>query len=228
MTKNRLLIIDDDSDVQYMLEEICNFMEWDHVAASNGEQGVKEFIVAKPNLLLIDYHMPTMDGLTTLKTIRQMNKVVPIIILTVDERQEVANKFLAAGASDFALKPIKAPDIIARIQVHLKMIQLNNYSLQSRPNDDSSLIDETTQVQKIDPIKGISEQTLQIIVNYLSTKTEPKTMQEITDETEISYPTVNKYLNFLVESDHVELLMEYGKIGRPKNKYKIQNGALRK
>lgn len=221
----KLLIIDDDQDVQYMLKEICDFMSWHSVTASNGEQGIKEFIVEKPNLLLIDFHMPTMDGLTTLKTIRQMNSQIPIIILTVDERQQIANEFLEAGASDFALKPIKAPDIIARIQVHLKMAELSS---QTNPGDEvtakptSFVKGDQKNQQKIEPIKGISEQTLEIIVNYLTDNQEPKTIEEITENTAISYPTVNKYLNFLVESEYAEVIMEYGKVGRPRNKYKLR------
>jgi two-component system response regulator DctR len=43
---------------------------------------------------------------------RKIDSKVPIIVLTVDECQKIANEFLAAGASDFATKPIKVPDLV--------------------------------------------------------------------------------------------------------------------
>ena len=52
--------------------------------------------------------------------LRALSHTVPIIVFTIDESQEVADQFLQAGASDFALKPIKAPDIISRIKLHLR------------------------------------------------------------------------------------------------------------
>src|SRR5690625_3601197 len=78
-----------------------------------------------PDLVLLDYHMPDWDGMHTTEEIRKINKNVPIIILTVDERQEIADSFLEAGATDFALKPIRAPDLISRISIHIKMTKLS-------------------------------------------------------------------------------------------------------
>ena len=55
--------------------------------------------------------------------LRALSHTVPIIVFTIDESQEVADQFLQAGASDFALKPIKAPDIISRIKLHLRLLE---------------------------------------------------------------------------------------------------------
>lgn len=223
----KILIIDDDEGVQYMLQEVCRFMKWDSVVASNGEEGIKHFLNFRPDLIVVDYHMPVMDGLMTTKTIRQMDKKIPIIILTVDERQEIANRFIDGGASDFALKPIKAPDIIARIQVHIKMVilQEENKEVKQKEYTPSNEQEEKLFNNFADELhtKGISKQTLQLILQYLYSVKNPVTTQEIAYAINISYPTVNKYLNFLLEKDYVELIMKYGEIGRPKNKYKLKN-----
>src|SRR5690625_7306692 len=89
-----------------------------------------------PDLVLLDYHMPDWDGMHTTEEIRKISKSVPIIILTVDERQEIADSFLEAGATDFALKPIRAPDLISRIRIHIKMTKL------SRENNSTTLVEK--------------------------------------------------------------------------------------
>ena len=82
-----------------------------------------------------------------LKLLRKQSASVPIIVFTIDESQTVADTFLAAGASDFALKPIKAPDIVSRIRLHLR------FAGQNRPEPALS--------------KGISGGTLDIIMMRL-------------------------------------------------------------
>lgn len=62
-------------------------------------------------------------NLLFLQKMRKIDSKVPIIVLTVDECQKIANEFLAAGASDFATKPIKVPDLVARINVHLRLLE---------------------------------------------------------------------------------------------------------
>ena len=51
--------------------------------------------------------MPGINGVEGVQMLRALSHTVPIIVFTIDESQEVADQFLQAGASDFALKPIK-------------------------------------------------------------------------------------------------------------------------
>jgi len=71
------------------------------------------------DLVIVDYHMPEMDGVALVRQIRAHDADVPIIVLTVDERMSLAERFLEAGASDFAVKPVKAADFISRVRHHL-------------------------------------------------------------------------------------------------------------
>ena len=99
----RIIIIDDEPDILYTIKEICLHGGWEAVTATNGRQGYELCRLHKPNLAIVDYHMPDWDGLTTVKKIRQMDNSVSILVLTVDERQETAEKFIEAGATDFAI-----------------------------------------------------------------------------------------------------------------------------
>ncbi|MEA4846463.1 MAG: response regulator, partial [Clostridiaceae bacterium] len=117
----KIVIIDDEQDILYTIKEICLYGGWKAATALNGRQGYELCTQYRPSLVMVDYHMPDWDGLTTVKKIRQMDNEISILVLTVDERQEIAEKFIAAGATDFAVKPIKSPDLISRIKINLKI-----------------------------------------------------------------------------------------------------------
>ncbi len=200
-----VLIIDDDKTLRYMLGEICKYAGWAFVTAANGEEGLASFEKDKPDVVLVDYHMPVMDGYRTLTEIRKRDYYVPVIVLTVDERQEVADKFLKAGATDFALKPVRAPDIIARIQLHMRLVNMQKVIGANE--------------QKFSQ-KGISKPTLSHLEDYMKSLQEPASVSEISDAIGLAYPTVYRYMMHLLELGKVEQDVSYQKVGRPKNLYR--------
>ena len=118
---NKILVIDDDKEILFSMSAICEISGWTPITALNVKDGINKFNIHEPDIVLIDYHMPVLNGIEGVKRLRKIDPNVPIIVLTVEENQEIADKFLEVGANDFALKPVKAPDIIARIKVHLKI-----------------------------------------------------------------------------------------------------------
>ncbi len=204
MTK--ILVIDDDADIRYTISEICRFGGWEPLVAANGQEGLEIFRLNRPELVMVDYHMPVKDGINTVREIRELDGWVPILVLTVDERQEVADNFLDQGATDFALKPIKAPDLIARIRINLQIGRLQRQKQQ--------------QQEEVFVTKGISASTLTIIEDYLKAQKEALTIEEITKQVSLAYQTVHRYLMYLVEEGKVVIECDYGKVGRPRNRYK--------
>ncbi len=204
MTK--ILVIDDDADIRFTISEICRFGGWEPLLAVNGQEGLEVFSLNNPELVLVDYHMPVQDGLNTVRAIRELDAWVPVLVLTVDERQEVADKFLDQGATDFALKPIKAPDLIARIRINLRIGELQRQ--------------KQHQQEKVFVTKGISASTLTIIEDFLKIQQEALTIEEVTGQVGLAYQTVHRYLMYLVEEGKVQLECDYGKVGRPRNRYK--------
>ncbi|WP_217424790.1 response regulator [Virgibacillus ihumii] len=198
-----ILIVDDNEDIRFTLTEICKSADWDVVEGSTGKEGAELFEKMQPDLVLLDYHMPDWDGLKATKELRNIDENTPIIILTVDERQEIANTFLQAGATDFALKPIKAPDLISRIRINLKIARL------------------TAEKENVFVEKGIRKTTLNSIKNYLVHQDAPSSIKEIQQALPIAYQTVHRYLYYLENQGEVEIISQYGKQGRPTNTYKL-------
>jgi two-component system response regulator DctR len=203
----KIVIIDDEPDIIYTIKEICLYGGWEAATASNGKQGYELCRIYKPNLAIVDYHMADWDGLTTVKKIRQLDNAISILVLTVDERQEIAEKFIIAGATDFAIKPIKSPDLISRIKMNLRFNEIQQ-----------NFTKEKHQVY-ID--KGISPATLSIIYNYFGEKGEGLTIDDITNGLNLAYQTVHRYVSYLLEEKKIEIVPIYGQLGRPKNKYKL-------
>ena len=144
----KILIIDDDSEILFSMAAICELAGWTPITSLNVRDGIIKFKEQKPDIILIDYHLPILNGIDGVKRLRSLDKEIPIIVLTVEEDQKIADKFLSVGANDFALKPIKAPDIISRIRVHLKLKEsMESNQLKFEDNY----------------IKGISNETLDIL-----------------------------------------------------------------
>lgn len=203
----KVLIIDDEEDILYTIKEICTYCGYEAITTQSGKEGYHLCRKEKPNLIIIDYHMPNWDGLTTIKKIKELDEAVAILVLTVDERQEISDKFMEVGATDFAIKPIKAPDLIARMKVNLKINKIQQKMIEER---ESMFVD-----------KGISPATLSVILDYLKEREEDVTIDDITNGVNLAYQTVHRYLQYLLEEDKLEILPTYGKIGRPKNKYRL-------
>lgn len=205
MKNTKILIIDDDKEILFAMSAICEYENWIPITAISVSEGIKKLKGVKPDIILIDYHLPRINGIQGVRMIKEIAEDVPIIVLTVEEDQKVADKFMKAGANDFALKPIKAPDIIARIKVHLRLKSTMEYIGKN--------------VDDID--KGISKSTLAIIEDYLATKNKYVSINTISQNTGLAYQTVHRYIQYLKERNRLLEEQIYGKIGRPKLKYKL-------
>lgn len=203
--KTTILAVDDEKDILYMLQAIGNTMGWAVCGESNSIVAVSKVRTLRPDLILMDYHMPQQNGIATVQQIRKVDRRVPIIVLTIDDRQEIANEFLDAGASDFANKPIRVPDLVARINVHLKLLE------QQRAMQGRLLVN-----------KGINEATLQMIADECRAVGDWFYIEEIAQQLGLAYQTTVRYLQYLVVRDELLVVNDYGKVGRPRNKYKYK------
>lgn len=199
---NNMLIIDDSEEICFAISEFFKYKGWSVEIANSVEKSLEIIKSSKFNIILIDYNMPYINGAIGTKLIRTLDKEVPIIALTVEGKENIAESFFEAGANDFAIKPIKMLDLFSRINVHI-----NN---QRRYKDEITLP------------KGIDRNTLNIILKCLNSKDEYIDVENISCLTGVASKTVNRYLNYLLDEEKVLLNNIYGKIGRPKKEYKLK------
>ncbi|HWD90742.1 MAG TPA: sigma-54 dependent transcriptional regulator [Verrucomicrobiae bacterium] len=113
---SKLLLIDDETDVQYSFQRIFDSPEIELTTASSGEEGLKLIPKLKPDLVLMDIRMGGINGLETLRRIRQMDSKLLVILMTAYGTTQTAIEAMKLGAYDYLLKPfdvVKLKDIVA-------------------------------------------------------------------------------------------------------------------
>lgn len=206
--KKRVVIVDDNVDIRYTIAEICKLEDWTVLTFENYREVELFLQKGEADLFLVDYHLPEKDGIEIVRMIRKKNFNVPIMILTVEEREYVMADAMKAGADDYALKPIKAVDLISRMKVHLK-----HY--------------EKTQLYT-DSIRGINQETLGEIQAVLGKSHDFMEIEEIVQQVEITDKSVYRYLNYMKSRGMVEIQKIYSdKAGRPKTKYKLLQNQIK-
>ena len=108
---NRLLLIDDEEDVQYSFRRIFDSPEIELATASSGEEGLKLIPKFEPDLVLMDIRMGGITGLETLRRIRQMDSKLLVILMTAYGTTQMAIEAMKLGAYDYLLKPFDVPKL---------------------------------------------------------------------------------------------------------------------
>ncbi|HXG46082.1 MAG TPA: sigma-54 dependent transcriptional regulator [Methylomirabilota bacterium] len=117
---DKLLLIDDEADVQYSFRRIFDSPEIELTTAASGEEGLRLISSVKPDLVIMDVRMGGMSGLETLRRLRQMDAKVPVIMMTAYGTTQTAIEAMKLGAYDYLLKPFDVPKLKQIIMDALK------------------------------------------------------------------------------------------------------------
>lgn len=116
----KVLVIDDDPFtldlLRKMLRSIC-----DVVTATNGVDGLELIKTSDIDLVLLDWMMPEMDGLSVLYKLmsNEETKDIPVLFISSKTDQTSIDKALSVGAKDYISKPFRKKDLINTVQAHL-------------------------------------------------------------------------------------------------------------
>jgi len=122
MSKEAILIIEDDPDIQELLSLSMSREGWKILQAKTGEEGLKILKSKKVNCILLDIMLPGMDGLKVLKKIKEIEQCanVPVIMTTAKGEEADIVSGLELGADDYVVKPYSPKVLIARIRAGLR------------------------------------------------------------------------------------------------------------
>ena len=123
----QILIIDDDSTTQLLLERTLMVQGYDITLASDGEEGLIKAKAIRPALIICDWIMPRKNGLEVCSMIKSTPELSTtfFILLTSLDSVEDRVKGLDAGADDFLCKPIEMHELKARVRAGLRLHQLS-------------------------------------------------------------------------------------------------------
>jgi DNA-binding response OmpR family regulator len=118
-----ILLIDDDAGSIRLLSEMLRGEGYRLFAALNGQEGFQRALQHVPALVLLDLHMPGLDGQATCRLFKATPRLagVPIIFLTGSGLLDDKLHAFAEGAVDYIVKPFSAAEVVARLRVHLRL-----------------------------------------------------------------------------------------------------------
>lgn len=108
---DKLLLIDDEADVQYSFRRIFDSPEIELTTANSGEEGLKLLTKVKPDLVIMDVRMGGITGLEALRRLRQVDAKLPVIMMTAYGTTQTAIEAMKLGAFDYLLKPFDVPKL---------------------------------------------------------------------------------------------------------------------
>jgi two-component system nitrogen regulation response regulator GlnG len=125
-TLPRILVVDDEPSVGMIFHRILGDAGYEVVSASNGAECLRVLKKTEVQLVFLDLQMPGMDGVQTLKRIRESHSTLPVIIMTAFQTVTSAVETMKLGALDYLLKPLAADKLPAVVQQALNVTKMSN------------------------------------------------------------------------------------------------------
>jgi DNA-binding response OmpR family regulator len=123
MSKENILIVDDDKDIRNMIKIYLKNENYNVFTAENGEEAIKITDNNKIDLIILDIMMPQMNGTETCMKIREKHKM-PIIFLTAKTEDQDKITGLSAGGDDYITKPFNPLELIARVKANIRRVRV--------------------------------------------------------------------------------------------------------
>lgn len=123
MAKLKILLVDDEPDFVELIG--MRILEWgyDFLKAFNGREAIESVKNKKPDIVILDYVMPMMDGVSTLKEIRKFDDKVPVIMFTNYPNMKTIANTKKLGISAFIPKLSVYPDVLTSLRSTIEMIE---------------------------------------------------------------------------------------------------------
>lgn len=118
----KILIAEDERDIRDLIAFTLRFAGHEVITTSNGEEALNMAIQTIPDLILLDVRMPRMTGYEAcrqIKTDKRTNNI-PVVFLSAKGQESEVQTGLAAGATEYILKPFSPDDLTERIKVILR------------------------------------------------------------------------------------------------------------
>ena len=120
-----ILVVDDESQITRVLRTSLSAQGYDIRVANSGEMALEIMKDWSPNMIITDLSMPVMDGVELCRRIRAVSQV-PILVLSVRDKERQKVEALDAGADDYVTKPFGMNELLARVRANLRRIPAEN------------------------------------------------------------------------------------------------------
>ena len=121
----RILSVDDSAATRHFIKKAIDVLGFEFLEAGNGKQGLEvlQREDGKVDLILLDRHMPEMDGMEMLEALKasEQFKDIPVTMVTVELERDEIHKAISRGARNYLIKPFSQENLIGKIMESLNM-----------------------------------------------------------------------------------------------------------
>ncbi len=116
----RVLVVDDDQRLLKMLERTLHYAGYEVTTARDGQDALDAVYLQPPDLIVLDWMLPRIDGIGVLEALRAAHDTTPILMLTARDAVHYRVEGLERGADDYLVKPFDTQELLARIHALLR------------------------------------------------------------------------------------------------------------
>ena len=135
----RILVVDDEENISYLVSAALRNSDYVVKTCSTGTEALSLVRTFHPHLLILDVLLPDLEGIEVIRRIRELGIEVPVIFLSALDSTSDKVRGLSSGGDDYVVKPFALEELVARVDVQLKRINLLDKP--SRVEIDSLILD---------------------------------------------------------------------------------------
>lgn len=227
MTPIRTIIAEDDSRIAEIQKRFLDKMEdFEAVGLAHNLEDCREMIdVLEPDLILLDLHFPDGNGLEFLKSLRDAQQSIEVILVTAAKDVDSLKNAMHSGVFDYIVKPLefsRLRDSLAKFKDYFE--QLNRLQTLEQSDIDGLMprAQRTTSGDRVSEQlpKGVDSLTLGKIREIFAHNKSSLGAGLVGQHIGVSRTTARRYLEFLVSTNELEVDVSYGGVGRPERHYR--------
>lgn len=228
----RVLVVDDDFMVARIHGRFVEQTDGFEVAgtARTGGEALELAATLRPDLVLLDVHLPDLSGLEVLERLRSQSREhgrdVAVVMVTAERGAAAVRAALHGGAMQYLVKPFEYDDLADRLRrVAATLATLPGSAGEQEAEVDQATIDRafgTGRQADVPPglPKGLSPETADLVLEAARAAGEISA-SETADAVGLSRVTARRYLEHFVDIGRAEVRLQYGGTGRPERRYRI-------
>jgi two-component system, NtrC family, response regulator AtoC len=151
---NQLLVIDDEASILHAFQRVFRAPDFQLRIASTAKEGLQAYIQQRPDIVVLDIHLPDGNGLTLFQKLREQDARIPIILITGHGTTDLAIEAIKQGAYEYLLKPLELAllrDIVERACISSRMMQVpaRVAEMESAPDTADLLVGRCPAMQEV-------------------------------------------------------------------------------
>lgn len=186
--------------------------------AHTGAQALEEAKKLRPDLVLLDIHLPDISGLDLLHQLRQALPELDVLVITAAREVDTVRRALRGGIVHYLMKPFSADDLSERLRHYQRAYSSLAASKTTAEQADVNRVFGLSRRERPLP-KGCSAETLRMVEQLLKESEKDLSATEAADILGTSRVSARRYLEYLSEEGLVTVQLRYGGVGRPERRY---------